>query len=418
MRRRILLISFLIAIVLSLFLSTPSNTVRAQDNACDQLTTISYGQTVTGSLDDVNYITGYCFKGTTGDKVTINLIATSGDLDTYLGLSDDTGSTVYAENDDADSGTDSQIIFTLPEDGQYVIVVTRFGLDEGTSTGNFSLSLSSDSGTTLPADEGEDVSIYVTCDTGERIRGGVQFSFINVNPGFSYTVTAVGIDDFDPVLAVETQPGIGECNDDTPAASGSVVAVPDEGRVVGDATTAQVRFTSPRRGFPINITVGSYDDDPGRFVLIIEGLAIQPADELDGFSIRVPSDVAEEPLGVYMIARYVDLDPYLAMGMGDGLTNAYVDGNFDPELVDYDDIEYPLFECNDAGLDECSDMPGFPGGPIAIANGSDYNPGSVDAGLMLTPNSSNPMLFVFGSNDSQSTGTYAIMIIGTVPGEE
>ena len=70
----------------------------------------------------------------------------------------------------------------------------------------------------------DDLVFNITCSVDgqqtQEIRGGVQFSFINVNPGFSYTVTVFGLDGFDPVLAVEHGEGIGTCNDDTPDAGG------------------------------------------------------------------------------------------------------------------------------------------------------------------------------------------------------
>ena len=45
-------------------------------------------------------------------------------------------------NDDADETTrDSRLVYTLPADGQYVIAVTRFGVRDGTTTGDFRLNL-------------------------------------------------------------------------------------------------------------------------------------------------------------------------------------------------------------------------------------------------------------------------------------
>lgn len=433
--RKILMLFIIGVVALAL---VPSTMVQARQstNYCATAPTIDYGDTVSDEITDSFPAIVYCFNGQTGDEVTVTMEATSGDLDTLLIISDPEIENIFAENDDFGSSSDSQITFELPASGQYLIFASRFNMGDGSSTGDFSLTLSVAGGNNntsngggrgglgglgggTPVPEDDPVIINITCDTGEEIRGGVQFSFININPGFSYTVTAIGIDGFDPVIAVETQPGIGTCNDDAPAAARSVMPIPGEGRAIGDSLTAQVRFTSPRRGFPLNITVGSYGDEGGQFVMVIEGLAISPFSELDGFSIRVPTSVAQEELAVYMVARTTSLDPYLQVGRGPGLTEAYVDNEFDPELVDFENVFLQL-DCDDAGLNigesDCRDTPAFsPGSEIDIANGSTYVTGDVDAGIVGIPENSDPLLYIFGSSGGRSGGDYAILIIGYVP---
>lgn len=406
-----------------LLVSTPSH---AQQNFCKTATTIEYGQSATGRLDANTFAVAYCFTGEAGDTVVIEAEATSGNLDTFLVVTDPAGETILAENDDIDStNTDSQITYTLPESGMYLILVSRFGGEQGTSSGRFRLALSSSSsggglgssGTPVPvedkiADPSEVVTI--TCDTGEVLYGGVQFTFININPGFSYTVTVFGLDDFDPVVAVETEPGIGRCNDDDARAAGSFVAVPGEGSLIANRRTAQVRFSLPRNGSPV-ITVGSFNGQGGRFVMVIEGLAISPATEADGFILRVPEAITDEPLSVYMISRFVDLDPYLQVASGPGLNQAFdSDGYLNPDFIDYDNV-FILAECDDAGQGTCAETPALPGGGVAISNGSDYVTGRVDAGIQGTPETSDPFLFVFSSYQGRTRGTYAIVVMGAVP---
>lgn len=424
---------FIISVVALALLPSTNVHARQSDDFCANASTIDYGDSVTGQISDSSAAAVYCFDGTRGDEVTFILEATSGDLDTLLIISDPAIENFFADATDnvANSSSDSEIVLELPSSGEYLIFVTRVDLDEGTTTGGFRLTVESDSGSSggdgsrgglggLGGSSTEDdVVINITCDTGEEIRGGVQFSFININPGFSYTVTAIGIDGFDPVIAVETQPGIGSCNDDAPDASRSVVSIPGEGRAIGDSLTAQVRFTSPRSGFPLNITVGSFNDEGGRFAMVIEGLVISPFSELDGFSIRVPSSVADENLGVYMISRTNSLDPLLQVGRGDGLTEAYVDNEFVPDLVDFDNI-FLLLDCDDLGVDvagsDCTEnLPFSPGSEVSVANGSTYVTGEFDAGIVGLPETSEPLLYIFGSSGGNSGGDYAILIIGQVP---
>ncbi|MFW5749044.1 MAG: hypothetical protein ACOCYT_05470 [Chloroflexota bacterium] len=446
---------YLLVVFLLLFGPQPAAILAQTDqNLCETVPTIAYGDTVTGDISDSQFIMGYCFEGTAGDVVTVSMNATRGNLDTLVAISDPFFSEPFVQNDDfaQASGTNSRIEgFMLPADGQYLIVATRYQLDQGTTAGSFTLSLMLDesgAGSTPGGDKGErgsvtpaepedpeepelppfpvvgegvdpasrDVEIIVTCDTGERINGGVQFSFINVNPGFPYAVTVVGLDGMDPVVAVETQPGIGSCNDDTRALAGSRLVVPGTGMVEADARSAQVLFTTPRRGFPVNITVGSFDDSPGTFAMIIEGFRIDPRDELDGFALRVPASVATAPLGVYMISLTTQLDPFMAMGAGPGLTNAYVDGSLDTDLIDFDNIVYPLFECDDVGIGACDFSLPLPAGVIEINTTGRYATGQFDSGLVLVPNTTDPLLYAFSSRNSASVGDYAILVLGSVPG--
>lgn len=431
------LFAVLMLLGMALLLWSPMQPVAAQGNTnpCQsgQGIAIQYGETKEGRINSTNGFVAYCFEGSSGDRITIDFIATSGNLDPYLGLLDGSFENVLIENDDVTDGNlNSQITFTLPSTGAYVIVGMHYD-PEATFAGTYTISLSKSGGgtsgsfgnatgnlgnrasptpTLLPEDE---VVLTITCDTGETITGGVQFGFLNIVPNYSYTVTVFGLDDFDPVVAVETSPGIGQCNDDTPAAAGSEIAVPGTGNIVANRTSAQVRFTMRDYGNPV-ITVGATDGQSGTFVMVLEGLAISPFTELDGFVIRVASRVAADPLSVYMVSMYTNLDPYLEMYAGDGLLHAYgEDDNLQPDLMDLDDIEL-VFTCDDAGGAGCEDTPAFPGGGVDIANGSRYVAGEYDSGLSIIPNNSDPLLFVFSSYSGQSGGQYAIMVIGSVPG--
>ena len=105
---------------------------------------VDYGQTVQGTIDDDNYEVHYTFDGRAGDVIAIDLQQVSGDFDAYLRLLDSSGAELTT-NDDArsgDAGTNARIEdFSLPADGTYTIVATRFQGQMGTSSGEYSLSL-------------------------------------------------------------------------------------------------------------------------------------------------------------------------------------------------------------------------------------------------------------------------------------
>ncbi|HRF95247.1 MAG TPA: pre-peptidase C-terminal domain-containing protein, partial [Aggregatilineales bacterium] len=72
----------------------------------------------------------------------LTLTAVSGNLDPLLYLVDANGN-IIAENDDvADGDINSYIEFARPPFGKYTVIATRFGVDDGDTGGEFSLTMS------------------------------------------------------------------------------------------------------------------------------------------------------------------------------------------------------------------------------------------------------------------------------------
>jgi hypothetical protein len=100
---------------------------------------LTLGSSGSGAISGQEFIHLYTFEGTAGEQVTITMVG-DGSLDAYLGLLDPNDE-VIAEDDDSGGGTNAQISIRLPESGTYIIIVTRNGLDQGTSEGNYTLDL-------------------------------------------------------------------------------------------------------------------------------------------------------------------------------------------------------------------------------------------------------------------------------------
>lgn len=100
------------------------------------------GETVQGVLDDAQFQQAYRFEGRAGDSVTLTMAADAGDLDPYLVLMTATGERL-GENDDIElrTNTDAALNVTLPGDGTYLVVATRFLEAEGFSSGLYTLTL-------------------------------------------------------------------------------------------------------------------------------------------------------------------------------------------------------------------------------------------------------------------------------------
>ncbi len=103
--------------------------------------TILYGSTVAGEINDGLPAATYAFLAKAGDVVTVAMTRTAGDLDPYL-LLFKADSTQLAQDDDSGPDKDARITaLTIPEDGIYYIVASRYLLQGGDTSGRYSLSL-------------------------------------------------------------------------------------------------------------------------------------------------------------------------------------------------------------------------------------------------------------------------------------
>jgi hypothetical protein len=145
------------------FLSIPSNHVSAQLGCVP----IVYDVPILDTIDAQFWGRSYCFNGNAGDSLSISMAASSGDLDTYLELSDSNG-TVLSSNDDVDKASSNSLIeFALPTAGSYFIYAGRYDKDTGKTSGNFILSLSSS--TSVSTQPGRP-----TTNTESTTTGGAQ----------------------------------------------------------------------------------------------------------------------------------------------------------------------------------------------------------------------------------------------------
>lgn len=199
----------------------------------------------------------------------------------------------------------------------------------------------SDSRSSAPArDPNQPLGFEVTCDDGRSFTNGVEVVVVQMRSGFSYTATAVGINGFDPVLAILDESGRGLCADDDVNAAMYGASLPTTGFVEPSPLSSQVQFSNNSRNAfaDISLVVGGFNDTGGEFVLILEGMALTSADGAgDPFSVQVTPGMVDSgiPLTTYMIAVTNRFDPLIAQ----------IDG-------DYNFIEDPEFgfvACDDAG---------------------------------------------------------------------
>ncbi len=114
-------------------------------NSAQAPATILLNQTVQGTITDSLPQRYYQFSGTRNQIITVTMERASppGQLDAYIILAN-AGFQSLIENDDGGGGQNARIArFRLPADGIYYVIATRFERDEGTTTGEYRLTLQS-----------------------------------------------------------------------------------------------------------------------------------------------------------------------------------------------------------------------------------------------------------------------------------
>ncbi|MBI5928868.1 MAG: matrixin family metalloprotease [Chloroflexi bacterium] len=80
--------------------------------------------------------------------VTVTMEATGGDLDPYVGIMASDRSAVIVENDNFDTSTNAQVKAYFADAGDYIVVATRFGFQDGSTTGPFKVTAAFETGDT------------------------------------------------------------------------------------------------------------------------------------------------------------------------------------------------------------------------------------------------------------------------------
>ncbi len=230
--------------------------------------------------------------------------------------------------------------FQQSSTGDY-LVAFHVGIDDGTGV----TAQQTDPDPTPPSDvPGGTVAgggINVDCPNGQQITNGVEI-VVNMRPGFTYTATVVGVNGFDPILAVVNRGEVFDCNDDSSDAATYEVNLPSTGRVGTSRFNSQLPFSHNFDGFEnISLVVGGFSGSVGEFVLILEGMAVTTADGSgadagDPFAIRLTPNIVNADINstIYMVGTDNSVDPFV-------------------RLVDTESNE--ILSCDDAGTSLCAD---------------------------------------------------------------
>lgn len=109
------------------------------------LISIEYDTNINGTIDDDTPFISYVFSGRAGETITVEMARLSGVLDPYILLFQrDTQAVLGEIDDDPRGGTRNAYLegITLPADGDYIVLATRYQGIDGETAGDFILRVS------------------------------------------------------------------------------------------------------------------------------------------------------------------------------------------------------------------------------------------------------------------------------------
>lgn len=368
-------------------------------------TSINYGDTVNDTITELSIFDFYRFRASAGDRVFVQMIASDG-LAPLLGISG-AGREIIARSDedvdgnrlpDAEPNTTVELEFIIPEDGEYAVVPTRVGNDQGTTTGSYTLIFRLVNPSFIEEDTTQDVTFRCSALIGVT---ATTFGFAPDSAEDEIRVSVYGFDGFAPVIrAVAGATGdLQDCGNDSQAMAGDAFILPDgeigtvaEGEIHANAAQLTLRGDSLRQ---VQFTIGAVEGTSGRYMVILEGLQFTEAQEEDNLNLRLgPLATSTEMLAYMVKAAQNRIDPLMTL-IADG----------DNENV----------TCDDAGRGDCEAVPAMTDAGVIFNDGLSILGDRFSAGLSLAPGNQDVMFLQFSSRARSATGSYAIILIGELP---
>jgi hypothetical protein len=394
--------------------STP-NTTPPDSPETPLYAPLSIGQSVDGSITSEAFFDWWSVNLQEGDEIIIEMYASEG-LEPLLGFLD-INRDLIARSDtmrvEPANGI-AVIQYEVQETGQYIIVPTRNGNENGTSTGRYRLEtmLISQS---IPQQElmpvefrcGELVgnsalSIAFSEEAYEQLPNPeapdeIVFEF--------FRLTVYGLDGFEPMIRVEADINPDaplDCSDDAQRIAGNTLVLPDGTDLIYSeddiTTTAQLSLrnaTTESQFGNIRFLIASKTGTQGRYVAVLEGLALQERNDVDYVDLRQGALARDNDLTIYMVGgNDTRLNPYMTL---------------------FDTRGEVLAVCNDAGQGGCLQTPTFAGygTQIPLESGLlDLRADRFDAGVVLSDNSLDPFILELESNNGDTRGNYTLYFIG------
>jgi hypothetical protein len=356
---------------------------------------INYDDQVSETLTARAFWDWWLVQVNVGDELVIDMFAQD-TLEPLVGILDP-GGTLVARSEDGTAGGRVTLEYTAGEAGEYTIVATRTGNENGTSTGPYNLRLRRANAPAIRENPYQQVTFRCREDEVTNVAT-LEFAE-DADQATFYVISVYGYDGFEPVIRIHlTTMDLEDCSRDSEGVGGNVYAIPGEEAVTLDGATlsaAQLTITGAGEAGTVALTIGSANGSTGRYVAFIDGFMIGE-DDVDTLTIGQGPLAASEPLLVYMVAGQTE--------------------RLDPTIQVIDPINDDSLVCDDAGRRGCEGVPSPLGLAVKVVSSiSDYVADRFDAGIVLPPSPPQLRTLALSSFSEITTGRYALVLIGELP---
>lgn len=387
-----MMLKYLLLLCCALLLAGP---LAAQDDL-PLSASIHYDEEVTDSLTSFAFWDWWHLQAAAGDVILAEMVARE-PLEPLLGILNPGGTLVARSNDGAPGGTVT-LEYEVTEPGEYTIVTTRVGNENGTSSGVYDLRVRRLNET--PIRENPYQQVTFRCQDYEVTNAATLEFEEDIDQTTYYLISVYGLDGFEPVIRVEfSGVDLTDCARDVQGMGGNIYTLPGEESITLDDPAvfrdhaAQLFISAPAAVGSVTLTIGSANGAPGRYIAIVDGFYMGEEDQ-DYVRIGQGPLAARAPLTMYMIAEAAS--------------------RLDPSLVLLN--EAAALICDDAGRRGCEGVPS-PVGLSAYLAEQDITiqADSFDAGLMLAPGAPELWDVELSGFRSNTSGRYALVLLGELP---
>jgi len=373
---------------------------------------INFDQIVADTVTDKAVYDWWQITLNSDDVIVVEMQAFQG-LAPLIGILSPTHELVARSDDSRAPDPDSLAViqYRATTSGLYTIAATRQGNQAGTTTGAYQLKIRKIND--VPARENTLAPVEFRCD--KKVATNVlmlafQDEIPSVLPADApyreqYRLTIYGEGAFAPLILADAdlvKTGRLDCTSDASALLGNTYTFPGEAAVTiseaeqTHAAQMTLRNTSMTDAFgQLRFTIGSLNAGAGRYMAVLEGLALQEGGDVDTLLIRPGPLAAKTPITVYVVG----------------------DGRLDVSLEVYDKNNALVAQCDDAGRDACANVKPFVGDGGTFVDGEMPTIGGdrFDAGVQLPLGVTDPLQVQISGGGTGTQGRYTVFIIGGLP---
>lgn len=368
------------------------------------ITPIRYGETVSETLTQNAFYDWWVIDLQAGERILVTMQANEG-LVPLLGVLDENNELLARsdENGIATPNATIRLTFEVKTTGEHRIIATRDGNANGISTGSYQLTLTA-LADIAPRDNNRP---EVSFRCGENIvTHALTLAFSEEQHAYDngdierYELLVMGIDGFMPIIRAraDIQEAPLDCTNDSGDITEIRLDMPDVSAVIADsahiARLTLINTDSETILGRVTFTIGSLNNTRGRYVAVLSGLRISPREDLDEVLIQLAPLAKMSPVTVFMIAE--------KSTRLDSLLTYWADEN--TESV-----------CDDAGRGTCSEAPALTTSQLLVNGETFIQGGRFDSALTLDPQTTEALAVLLSSRQGETSGDYAIVIVGELP---